>query len=138
VASTDGWYGRFLARTQWDSFAREVVSGLPVLSSYRRASELAVAHLRHLPADVVALRLDQVATLLVGTVAGWEWRRHRNEPSVPLVTLQADLVSTMSAVLTAPCAVLSAPSVATTAVLGPAADPAALPVPSNARSEARS
>jgi AcrR family transcriptional regulator len=101
-AATDGWYGRFLARTQWDTFAREVVSGLPVLSSFRRASELLVAHLDGMPADVVALRLDEVGTLLVGTIAGWEWRRHRAEPAVPLDALEADLVATITAVLTAP------------------------------------
>jgi AcrR family transcriptional regulator len=125
VAETGGWYGRFLARTQWDAFAREVVSGLPVLSSFRRATSLVVAHLGHLPREVVALRLDQVASLLIGTIAGWEWQRHRAEPAVPLAALQADLTTTLAAVLSAPAASPELPV------------PAELPVPSTAASEAR-
>ena len=40
VAETDGWYGRFLARTQWDPYAHAVLAELPVLSSYARACDL--------------------------------------------------------------------------------------------------
>jgi AcrR family transcriptional regulator len=107
VAETGGWYGRFLARTQWDTFARQVVVELPVLSSYRRACDLLVAHLDALPRAVRAGRIDQVGTLLIGTVAGWEWRRHRGEPAVSLAALQADLVATIVAVVLAPVATTS-------------------------------
>jgi AcrR family transcriptional regulator len=102
VAETAGWYGRFLARTQWDTFARDVVVELPVLSSYQRACTLLRAAMVGLPPAVQAGRIDQMGTLLVGTVAGWEWRRHRDEPALSLATLQADLVATITAVLGAP------------------------------------
>ena len=102
VAETDGWYGRFLARTPWDTFARDVLVGLPVLSSYRRACQLLAAELADLPAAVRAGRIDQMGTLLIGTVAGWEWRRHRHEPAPGLDALQTDLTITITAVLTAP------------------------------------
>ena len=102
VAETAGWYGRFLARTQWDTFASGVVGELPVLSSYRRAVELLVAALPDLPRPVLANRVDQMGALLIGTVAGWEWRRHRDEPVLALDVLQTDLTTTITAVLTAP------------------------------------
>jgi AcrR family transcriptional regulator len=101
VAETGGWYGRFLARTQWDPFAGEVVANLPVSASYRRALELLTAAM-DLPRDLRRLRLDQVDTLLIGTVAGWEWRGHRGARRVALADLQADLVSTLCAVVGAP------------------------------------
>jgi AcrR family transcriptional regulator len=101
VAETDGWYGRFLARTQWDRFASEVVANLPVGASHRRALEL-LAAATDLPRDLRRLRFDQVGTLLTGTVAGWEWQGHRGTRRVALVDLQADLVSTLCAVVGAP------------------------------------
>jgi AcrR family transcriptional regulator len=102
VAETDGWYGRFLARSRWDTFARQVLRGLPVLSSYRRACELLDDALADLPADIRHSRMAQLATLLVGTIAGWEWQRHNGQPTLPLPTLQGDLVATTVALLTAP------------------------------------
>lgn len=102
VAETDGWYGRFLARTMWDTFAREIVTGLPVSSSYQRATELLAAAMPDFSPAVRAARLDQMETLLVGTVAGWEWRRQRGEAALSLAALQADLTSTITAVLQAP------------------------------------
>jgi AcrR family transcriptional regulator len=100
VAETDGWCGRFLVRTRWDAFARQVVADLPVLSSYRRAVGLLRAQ-RDLPFAVRASRLDQMATLFIGTIAGWEWRRHNSEPTPSLDELCADLTATCHAVLTA-------------------------------------
>jgi AcrR family transcriptional regulator len=102
VAETGGWYGRFLARTQWDPFARDVLIGLPVVSSYQRACELLAAALPDAPAAVRASRLDQMTTLVIGTIAGWEWRRHRDEPGLALDALCADLTATIAALLTAP------------------------------------
>src|SRR5215211_15094 len=43
VAESEAWYGRFLARSQWDTFATEVVAGLPVGASYRRALDMLAA-----------------------------------------------------------------------------------------------
>jgi AcrR family transcriptional regulator len=101
VEETDGWYGRFLARAQWDAFARDVVAGLPVLSSYRRAVALLRARL-DLPSDVRSGRLDQMATLFIGTIAGWEWRRHDGRRMGSFDKRCADLTATCTAVLTAP------------------------------------
>jgi AcrR family transcriptional regulator len=102
VAETDGWYGRFLARTRWDTFAAQVLAELPVLSSFRHGRRLLAACLAHLPTDVEASRFDQLTTLLVGTVAGWEWQRQRGEPALALPALRAELVTTIVALLTAP------------------------------------
>ena len=55
VAETRGWYGRFLARTQWDTFASGVVGELPVAASYRRVVDLLVAR----PARPAAIRPRQ-------------------------------------------------------------------------------
>lgn len=105
VAETGGWYGRFLVRTRWDAFARTVVADLPVLSSFERALDLLAAHLDGLDRVTRASRLDQLSTLFIGTIAGWEWRRAQAEPVRSVGDLVADLVSTGHAVLTAPAAV---------------------------------
>jgi AcrR family transcriptional regulator len=103
VAESKAWYGRFLARSQWDTFAADVLADLPVLASYRRALDLLAATL-DLPADVRRSRFEQLGTLLIGTVAGWEWQRQRGVRRLPLAELQAELVSTLTAVVTAPTA----------------------------------
>lgn len=108
VAETDGWYGRFLVRSRWDAFANQVLAELDVLSSYRRVVGLLAAALDDLTPDTRAARLDQMATLFIGTIAGWEWRRHRGERTRPLAELCADLVATTRAVLTAPTIALTA------------------------------
>jgi len=102
VAETSGWYGRFLARTQRDTFARRVVVELPVLSSYNRACELLVGALPDLPPPIRVHRIGQMSTLLIGTIARWEWLRQIDEPELPLTMLQHDLTTTIAAVLTAP------------------------------------
>jgi AcrR family transcriptional regulator len=102
VAETAGWYGRFLARTQWDPFAQQVVRELPVLSSYRRATRLLAGALPDVPADVRRIRFEQMTNLLIGTIAGWEWQRHRGQRTLPIVALHTDLTITVTAVLTAP------------------------------------
>jgi AcrR family transcriptional regulator len=101
VAESKAWYGRFLARSEWDTFAATVLTDLPVLASYRRALDLLAAAL-DLPADLRRSRFEQLGTLLVGTVAGWEWQRQRGGRRLPLAELQAELVSTLTAVVTAP------------------------------------
>ena len=99
VAETGGWYGRFLARTQWDPFARRVLAGLPVLSSYARACELVGRALSDVPDRLRAQRLDEMESLLIGTIAGWEWRHQRGEPTLPLDALQLELTATITALL---------------------------------------
>jgi AcrR family transcriptional regulator len=102
VAETDGWYGRFLARTQWDPYAHAVLGGLPVLSSYATACQLLGRALGDLPRRLRAERLHEMEALLIGTIAGWEWRRQRGEPALPLAALQLELAATTTALLTAP------------------------------------
>lgn len=100
VHETDGWYARFLVRTRWDTFAREVVADLPVLSSFRRVVDLLVDHLVGDPEHRLR-RVDQMSTLFIGTIAGWEWQRHLGRPRPTVADLCADLVATCHAVLTA-------------------------------------
>ncbi len=103
IAETEGWYGRFLARTQWDTFARELVLELPVVDSYRRACELVLAqHFAGVDRQLAVNRIDQMGSVLIGTIAGWEWRLHRREPRLAVEALQTDLVATITATLTAP------------------------------------
>jgi AcrR family transcriptional regulator len=104
VATTDGWYGRFLARTRWDTFARDVVADLPTVSSYREAMTRLDRALRDLPAGIRRSRADQLLTVVVGTLAGWEWAVLRGEPRLPVASLTAELVTTAVAMLTAPVA----------------------------------
>ena len=102
VLETDGWYGRFLVRARWDTFAQEVVAELPVMSSWTRLLGVLVPHLRGLRSPLRRARLEQMSTLLIGSVAGWEWQRERGELRVSMRALQADLISTITALLTAP------------------------------------
>ena len=100
VDETDGWYARFLVRTRWDAFARQVLADLPALTSFRRAVELIAAELDG-PLWARLDRIDQMATLFIGTIAGWEWRRHDRERAHETDALTADLTATCLAVLTA-------------------------------------
>ena len=103
VAETDGWYGRFLARTQWDPFASEVVerpAGASRLPPGRRpARRGAAAPARGRPSRPP--RPD-------GRPAH---RHHRRLGVAPpprpsgccrSTLLEADLTATVTAVLTAP------------------------------------
>lgn len=100
VAETNGWYGRFLVRSRWDTFAQQVVADVAVLSSFRRAIALIALQLDE-PYHARTDRIDQMATLLIGTVAGWEWRRHRGDPTASPDEFCADMIATCHAVLTA-------------------------------------
>ena len=100
VAETDGWYARFLARTRWDAFAQQVLVDVPVLSSFRRVIALIDAQLDQAP-DVRFDRIDQMTTLFIGTIAGWEWRRRNGHRTPTPDALGADLTATCHAVLTA-------------------------------------
>jgi len=100
VDETGGWYARFLVRTRWDAFAQRVLSDSPVVSSFRRALEM-IDRILDGPASLRAERLDQMNTLLIGTVAGWEWRGHNRQPRPAAAALRTDLVATCRGVLTA-------------------------------------
>lgn len=100
VDETGGWYARFLVRTRWDVFAQRVLRDSPVVSSFRRALDL-IDQILDGPAELRAERLDQMNTLLIGTVAGWEWRGHNRQPRPSAAALRIDLVATCRGVLTA-------------------------------------
>jgi AcrR family transcriptional regulator len=102
VAETGGWYARFLARTRWDTLATEVVVRLPEVASYRAVVRRIVSLLDGMPADIRRSRADQLLTLVVGTVAGWEWARQRGDAHLSQRRLTDDLVSTAVALLHAP------------------------------------
>jgi AcrR family transcriptional regulator len=104
VAESNAWYGRFLERIRWDPLAGETLDQLPTWTSYARALKLLDAQLPDLPNEVRANRLDQVGTLLIGTVAAWEWRRQRGLRALTLDALDRDLISTLVAVVHAPAA----------------------------------
>ena len=106
VADADGWYGRFLARTRWEPTAWAAVQGLAVADSLRDSTRRLWAALDALPAPLRRSRLDQLATLVMGTIAGWEGAPDRGEPRLPVPHLAAELVSTGVALLTAPVTVV--------------------------------
>ncbi len=102
VAETDGWYGRFLARTRWDTLAWEVLAELPDVASYQAVSRRIVALLDDMPRAIRRSRAEQLLTLVVGTVAGWEWARHRGAPHLSQHEFTHELISTAVALLRAP------------------------------------
>jgi hypothetical protein len=102
VAETDAWYARFLARTRWDPTAWAVIASLGAAGSLRSAVERLIGLLADLPAPIRRSRLDQMLTLIIGTIAGWEGAPDRGEPRLPIEDLAADLVATTVALLSAP------------------------------------
>ena len=104
VAETDGWYARFLDRTRWDPYAWDVQKALPVAKSFREVVRALNRALAVLPASVRRQRIDQMLTLVVGTLAGWEGAPARGEPRMARTQLAHELVATATALLTAPTA----------------------------------
>ena len=80
----------------------EAFAELPTWTSYARAVKLLAAQLADLPDDVRGNRIEQVATLLIGTVAAWEWRRQRGQRHLSVDALDRELISTLVAVVNAP------------------------------------
>jgi AcrR family transcriptional regulator len=101
VDETGGWYARFLARTRWDPFAWDVLVSLPTSSSFQTVLGGLDRQLRELRAAVRRQRLDQMLTLVIGTLAGWEGAPDRGERRLARETFSAELVTTASALLTA-------------------------------------
>ena len=102
VAETDAWYGRFIATTRWDPTAWAVIESLAEAGSLRSSVQRLVRLLRDLPAPIRRSRLDQMLTLVIGTIAGWEGAPDRGEPRLAIEELAADLVVTSVALLSAP------------------------------------
>lgn len=105
IAEEGGWYARFLARCQWEPSVWGRLGDLDVAQSFRDAALLLVACVDHLPRPILRSRLDQIATLVMGTIAGWEGAPDRGHPRLPVPVLVSELVSTGVAVLTAPVTV---------------------------------
>jgi len=105
VDETAGWYARFLARTRWDPAAWQVVLAGPSTAGFAAAMRRLDRALRDGPGLDPAVRrsrLDQLLTLVVGTLAGWEGAPDRGEARLAAPALAAELVETGLAVLTAP------------------------------------
>jgi len=102
VAETNGWYGRFLARVRFDPFATDVVDALPVAEAVRDTTRRLHRVLTDLPSPVRHGRIEKLNTLLIGTVAAWEWARDRGQRRLDESLMSDELVATGAAVLTAP------------------------------------
>lgn len=102
VEPDDGWYARFLVRARWDTMAAEVLADHPAATSVRALNRRLHRALAEAPAPLRHARIEQLHTLVVGTLAGWEWARARHEPRLDADALAADLAVTGLAVLTAP------------------------------------
>lgn len=102
VTESGGWYARFLVRTRWDPLALDVVSELEVTAGLVAVGSELVALLDHLPTGVRRSRFDQLLSLVISTLASWEWAHDRGEPRLDPDVLTADLTATGAAVLLAP------------------------------------
>lgn len=102
VTQSGGWYARFLVRTRWDPLALDVVSGLEVTAGLVAVGAEMMALLHHLPPPVRRNRFDQLLSLVISTLASWEWAHDRGEPRLDPDALIADLTATATAVLLAP------------------------------------
>lgn len=106
VVETAGWYGRFVAQLRWDSFGAGVLAGLPSAVSAREVLRRVDRCLNQLPVSVRRSRVEQLITLVSGTMAGWEWARDRQRPpGLSAGLLAAELVTTGVSLLEAPIVV---------------------------------
>lgn len=101
VAESNGWYARFLARTRWDPEAWGVLMSLSTATSFERAVRNLSRALGDLPRPVRHHRIDQLLTLVLGTLAGWEGAPDRGERRLARDELAAELVCTAVALVTA-------------------------------------
>ncbi len=102
VAETDGWYARFQARARWDTLAWSVVVSLSTFTSFAKVVGLLDRALDDVPVALRRHRMDQLLTLMLGTLAGWEGAPDRGEQRLPRDVLADELVSAGVAVLAAP------------------------------------
>lgn len=102
VTTHDGWYGRFLLRTESDQFAREVkntlAAAVPVFEVMRRLFVL----LDGLPSRVRNARIQQLMTHYISAVADWEWARDRDQKRLSPPELFDDVLATGCGILLAP------------------------------------
>jgi AcrR family transcriptional regulator len=102
VTSHEGWYGRFLLRTQFDQFAKLVKNPLPVsvpvIEITHRLSEI----LKELPSRIRRARIEQMMTHYIGVVADWEWARDQGSTRLSPAELVDDVLATCCGILLAP------------------------------------
>ena len=102
VTTHDGWYGRFLLRTESDQFAKEVkntlAAAVPVFEVMRRLFVL----LDGLPSRVRNARIQQLMTHYISAVADWEWARDRDQKRLSPPELFEDVLATGCGILLAP------------------------------------
>ena len=102
ITSHDGWYGRFLVRTEFDYFATTVKNALPVSVPVRDIMQRLVRQLTDLEPRVRHQRVTQMMTHYISAAADWEWARDRGERRMTPDELCQDLLATSVAILTAP------------------------------------
>lgn len=102
VTTHEGWYGRFLVRTQFDHFAKTVKNALPVsvpvIEIFRRLMTL----LDDVEPRARQKRVEQMMTHYIGTVADWEWARDRGERRLSPEDLRDDVLASSVGILRAP------------------------------------
>ena len=102
VAEVDGWYARFQARLRWEPTSWEALQRVTAGSSFTAAMRKLNRALGDVPRPIRHARLDQLMTLVIGTIAGWEGAGDRGASRLSADALENDLISTGVAVLTAP------------------------------------
>lgn len=107
VTTHEGWYGRFLLRTQSDQYAKKiknsVPASLPVIEIARRLTRAQT----NLPARVRHARTEQLMTHYISAVADWEWARDLKQRRLSPTELFEDVLATGCAILLAPESVRS-------------------------------
>lgn len=102
VADTDGWYARFQARLRWEPTSWEALQRVAAGGNFAKAMKLLNRALGDIDKPIRHSRLDQMMTLVIGTLAGWEGAGDRGAPRLDVQTLEYELIATGVAVLTAP------------------------------------
>ncbi len=102
VTTHDGWYGRFLLRTESDQFAKDVkntlAAAVPVFEVMRRLFVL----LDGLPSRVRNARIQQLMTHYISAVADGERARDRDRKRLSPRELFDDVLATGCGILLAP------------------------------------
>lgn len=102
VAETDGWYARFQARLRWEPTSWEALQRVAAGGYFAKAMRSLNTALGDLDRPIRHSRLDQLMTLVIGTLAGWEGAGDRGATRLDVQALEHELITTGVAVLTAP------------------------------------
>ena len=102
VTTHDGWYGRFLVRTEFDHFAITVKTALPVSRPVLELSRRLMDSLDYLPKNIRRHRVAKMMTHYIGAVAAWEWDRDRGVTRLTPHELTQEVLATSCAMLLAP------------------------------------